>query len=198
MVHPTEVWLESKYRKASVRAADGAVVPAPEAPSPELKMSTELTPAPVYAGRPARQPYTPEQNAAAMQGLHKVVDSPAPVYAGSPVRQPPYTPEQNAAAMQGLHKVVDSPLYNVAQSVPGLNIPLSAVAYGSHVSRGLTASASLDAVSAIPGAGLSRMVPRVLPNLTRGSLVANGMRAGTLAQGAQLVQSAEALAKDLK
>lgn len=165
MVHPTEVWLESKYRKASIRAADGAVVPATETPSPELKMSTELPPAPVYSGRPARQPYTPEQN---------------------------------ASVMQGLHKAVDSPWYNVAQAVPGLNIPLSAVAYGSHLSRGLRGAAALDAVSAIPGAGLSRMVPRVLPNLTRGSLVANGMRAGTLAQGAQLVQSAEGLAKDLK
>jgi len=49
------------------------------------------------------------------------------------------------------HTVVDHPAFNVAQVVPGLNIPTNALAYASHVARGDTQAAMLDSLAMIPG-----------------------------------------------
>jgi len=49
------------------------------------------------------------------------------------------------------HTVVDHPLFNVAQVIPGLNIPTNAVAYASHMARGNTQGAMLDSLAMIPG-----------------------------------------------
>lgn len=98
-----------------------------------------------------------------------------------PQGTPQYTNTGTMGLRQAMDNMVDSTPYKVAQLVPGLNVPLSAASYGSHMARGMQGEASLDAVGAIPGAGPLRMIPRVLPNMSRGSVTANAMRGSTLA-----------------
>lgn len=102
------------------------------------------------------------------------------------------------AVIRRAERVVDNPLYQAAQTVPGLNIPLSAAAYPVHVASGNTVDAALDATSMIPGFGLTvgagRMIPRVYA-LTRGVLNASGARVGALAQVAQSGQAGYKLAE---
>ena len=87
-----------------------------------------------------------------------------------------------------MHAVVDHPAYNVAQLAPGPhNIPMGLTAYASNMMRGNYDDAKFAAVGSIPGAKIAHMVPRVLPNLTRGSMTANAMRASTLANIHDLV-----------
>jgi hypothetical protein len=95
----------------------------------------------------------------------------------------PTQPAQPTPQMPDLSlaDVVDHPAYQAAQMIPLANIPLNAVAYGSHMSRGMHNQAMLDAVGVVPGAGMARIVPKVAPRLTRGSLTANSMRASDLA-----------------
>ena len=53
-----------------------------------------------------------------------------------------------------LGAVVDHPLYNAAQMIPFANIPLNALAYGSHMDRGMYDDAKWDSAGMLPGVGL--------------------------------------------
>lgn len=55
---------------------------------------------------------------------------------------------------QATHNLVDSPLYKAASLIPGPNVPMNALAYGSHVDRGQTGEAVLDSAAMVPGVGL--------------------------------------------
>lgn len=57
-----------------------------------------------------------------------------------------------------LAKFVDHPAYNVAQIVPGVNIPASALAYASHMQRGEFDKAKWDSAGMIPGVGMLKGV----------------------------------------
>ena len=61
---------------------------------------------------------------------------------------PPFDP------MAQLATLVDHPAYNVAQMIPGVNIPANALAYVSHVQRGQTGDAVWDSLGMIPGVGM--------------------------------------------
>ena len=71
-------------------------------------------------------------------------------------------PEQ---AWQSVHGVVDHPLYNVAQMAPGLNIPANALAYASHMKRGMQGEAMWDSAGVIPGVKGVGVAERALPRL---------------------------------
>lgn len=150
MAEPIESWLATKYPKAPVKAAEGAVF------EPQLQMDTTLSPPqdPVQknAALMARNAGTGERMA---QGLRAAVDT-----------------------------AVDHPIYNAAQMIPVVNMPLAATAYASHVARGNTGEAMLDAVNMIPAAPLARMIPKAW-NMTRGAMNAHAMRVSTIANGLQ-------------
>lgn len=53
-----------------------------------------------------------------------------------------------------LAKFVDHPVYNVAQMIPGVNIPANALAYASHMQQGEYDKAKWDSAGMIPGVGM--------------------------------------------
>ena len=56
--------------------------------------------------------------------------------------------------MAKLAAIVDHPAYNVAQMIPGVNIPANALAYASHMQQGEYDKAKWDSLGMVPGAGV--------------------------------------------
>lgn len=57
-----------------------------------------------------------------------------------------------------LAKFVDHPAYNVAQMIPGVNIPANVLAYASHMQQGEYDKAKWDSAGIIPGVGMMKGV----------------------------------------
>lgn len=80
----------------------------------------------------------------------------------SPAYVPPAIPFPNSPELTNTppppkpatwHDMVDDPAYKVASLLPGPNIPMSALAYTSHMMRDQPLNAVGDAVGIIPGLG---------------------------------------------